>query len=165
MAPQADVVHRMAPQADVVHRTAPQADVVRRCVPLMVLRVVGVRQDTDLIVAPDTAAQSAQVSGVKYIHVNEVSGRGHRFTVPDGPIVGMRSPIWVSGRPRDQIASSSTVSSRSASAGAGESEVAASSFFMIEKMKAAETRQMTTRIPQSIAVEILPQRSIGIDTR
>ena len=45
----------------------------------------GVRQDTDLIVAPDTVAHSAQVSGGKDIHANVVSGQGHRFTNPNGP--------------------------------------------------------------------------------
>lgn len=63
-----------------------------------------------------------------------------------------------------QIASSSTVS-RASAAGAGVSCVAASSFFIIEKMKAADTRQMAMRITHSVHTGILPQRSIGMETR
>lgn len=65
-----------------------------------------------------------------------------------------------------QIASVSTFSSSSVlAAGADSSDVAASSFFMIENMKAAEMRQMTMSIPQIAATDIFPQRSMGMDTR
>ncbi len=43
--------------------------------------------------------------------------------------------------------------------------VAASSFFMIEKMNAADNRQMAMRIPQMTGTETLPHMSIGIETR
>jgi hypothetical protein len=45
------------------------------------------------------------------------------------------------------------------------SPVAASSFFMIEKMKAAERRQIAMRMPQIANTGILPQSIIGIETR
>lgn len=60
-------------------------------------------------------------------------------------------PVWFFrqiGPAMYQMASSPTVSRGSASAGAGVSAVAASSFFMIEKINTAETRQMATRMPQ-----------------
>jgi len=40
----------------------------------MVQGLAGVRQDTDLIVAPDTVAHSAQVSGVRCFQVLLMSG-------------------------------------------------------------------------------------------
>ena len=43
-----------------------------------------VRQDIGLLVARDTGAQSAQVSWVCDTSRHVVSGRGHRFTAPDG---------------------------------------------------------------------------------
>ena len=43
-----------------------------------------VRQDIGLLVARDTAAQSAQVSRAYNPTLHMVSGRGHRFTAPDG---------------------------------------------------------------------------------
>ena len=49
--------------------------------------------------------------------------------------------------------------------GAGESEVAASSFFMIEKMKMADRAQRAMSMPQMAATEILPHSSMGMDTR
>ena len=43
----------------------------------------GCPQDTVLLVAPDTAAQSAQVSGEK-MFTKMSCPAGHGFTVPDG---------------------------------------------------------------------------------
>jgi len=49
-----------------------------------VLRPDGRPEDADLLVARDTAAQSAQVSRVCNSPLHMVSGRGHRFTVRYG---------------------------------------------------------------------------------
>ena len=57
-------------------------------VTLRVLRPDGdVRQDIGLLVARDTAAHSAQVSRVCDPLQHVVSGRGHRFTAPDGMLI------------------------------------------------------------------------------
>ena len=48
------------------------------------LRPDGRPEDADLLVARDTAAQSAQVSRVYNSPLHEVSRRGHRFTVTYG---------------------------------------------------------------------------------
>ena len=64
-----------------------------------------------------------------------------------------------------QIASSSTVSSAAFAVAGVSSEVAASSFFMIENMNRAESRHRAMSIAQIVQTGILPQRIMGMDTR
>ena len=60
---------------------------------LRVLRPDGdVRQDIGLLIARDTEAQSAQVSRVCDHLLHMVSGRGHRFTAPEGASPHYRTP-------------------------------------------------------------------------
>lgn len=66
----------------------------------------------------------------------------------------------------DQMASSSTFSIALAGSTVGVSSlVAASSFFIIEKMNAADSRQMAMRMPQMTGTDTLPHMSMGIETR
>ena len=60
---------------------------------LRVLRPDGdVRQDIGLLIARDTVAHSAQVSRVCDPLLHMVSGRGHRFTAPEGASPHYRTP-------------------------------------------------------------------------
>ena len=60
---------------------------------LRVLRPDGdVRQDIGLLIARDTDALSAKVSRVCRLPLHMVSGRGHRFTAPDGGSTHYRTP-------------------------------------------------------------------------